>query len=1768
MIDVKILTKSKSQASGSGSSSSKSAYINTTVSEAEHALKADKATRASASDNADYATKAGTAITANYATTAGNLDKDAEVLDDYLYKGETTEAQEVKGKVTFDEAITFLKGLESDELAKLIKGATFGEGGASIDHLGNALLSSLQSLDYANAAEQGFSIEKDANGKYHQFITNLTVWGKAIFHELEIRKLSYAGGNIYLSGAGSKLVKVVPVAWDNSTSSWKETTETECEGWKCYLLADDGTTATQNYWQEGDQVRCQTMGEITSAGTYQDASNKAYWRTIPDNGVSTANEKIYGTKTETYTDDEGNEQTREVQVELYDGQGFAWIVIGKHSLSLDNYTEETAPTETKDYPEAGDTIVLDGNRHRDTTTREYDKVDRQNIILLETTGDDAPRIVGYYHITEYKHTYTNTDGKETPLYVFLFSAKEGVKLNSSQFEWISSDGSTINMPNYRGDWSSSSTYYKNDQVSHNNTIWICVADSGTKVADEPSSSSVNWQMVISGGKQGEDAYQYNLLLSPNVLHLDKDGNFVTNAVSGDATKATIAANFYITKGGEMVEVSANNFYYGLIRNDNSEKYSGATYREFEISNTDTNITIVANHNGIMVAQQSIAIVKDGTDAVSYCLESQPGYIKLASDGSFDRSNQYSEQTFLFVSGYKITNGKKTSDFATNDKPITTRLSFNDGDAYTEYIAYGDSNVQVDFEPTYYNSYYSLLQEMANNGLRNARAIMYEGNTYSEDKVLASLDIPIVKDGADGNGSESYSVNLTKGTKYISSVQATVLYVSFIHQKGAAATAVYKLSDLGSDAKVKCYIDGVESEDMESRANSDSDYIFFDFSGWQSYWNGKSTLTFALYLGSTMVASANFALGQQGAKGDPGEDAYRVEVTPSALVFDTNDDGRVTSYPTDKTATIRVYKGSTDVSSQFTKSDVYPSNYSNCNGRIVSLSSSPLEIKVTNIETENVTTDDETVTVSKTNGFLEFALTNGSATVTAHVDVQVNLVRYTGGLVAGRKSLASKYTELSNKVDDLPSSESLTEFKSELIQTAREISLSVSEKTVGRRNLLVGSAFRKQDEGCEIVLSGHYDDNGIQINAGKDGTNCIKVKAASSTDYSGAFWRQDGTSGANVKIKHNTKYVLSAYVKVASTNVTVSTEVIYRKGESGSTASDRDGRPTSVKLVSPALVAGEWQLHYFIFETDGSHDYIEANVWICGSGTAYICKPMLEEGDSYNGWTLSEQDYDYVGGNLLDNTRTLQVGDSLDCEEGTITKNGYGDSNYIFSTFQHEILGTVSSKYYLPSSSSYGDAYLAQGTRTVWTYTGTSLSDDTHYKGYEAVEDGYKECLRWLITSLGIIKANQDYMMSFMAKGAGRLNVHLYPSSSDTFIESSEGYLNESTDGYCPIDLTSEWKRYWVHWRPGASDQTNVLIRLGRTYNSDGSAPITTAYLSQPKLEEGATITEYTERKTDLIDKASLKAAGIAIDSTSVTLYGDQVKVSSTQGGTPYAMFTDGKFNANLIEAKVLKTYNTDNGAHIEIENGLMSVFGTMGMPNIRFGVNDSGMAVLSYYDNNGTKLYDLGPGGLDASALKSATLSSAEYVLASKFLGTTDFYQMSSFANGKYTVYQVKSAYNAKLFGTQMYNDGDMEVKNNDSSHSGYKPFTSAATVTIYQYTAARIDGTIAPDTNHGLSAEMAAEADGKYFTSTTMVSGSTLVNLATGIYFRKDAAVATAPSPMVSVDEGSYKWPAYAVGFTKFQDGEVVTSGLEVSFYGRLFSTIERTFSASLLAK
>lgn len=335
-----------------------------------------------------------------------------------------------KGTVTWEKVQKFLKGLN------------IGDGNNySIDSNGNAILSSvlvnlLKSLDFNEAEQTGFAIKQRSDGKFQMLLTDLIVWGKAIFNTLLIRELSYVGGNIVLSPAAGKISYIKEV--------YSETTN-ELIGWQCYLLADDGTTATINSFKVDDQVRCKTFN--IASGVYENVSNKDYWRLVSK--VSTENEVI--------TDAEGHE--------LYDGKKFAWIQIAKDNCM-----------EGSDNPAVGDTIVLMGNRSDKT---------RQHLLMMETEGDSAPKFTMYRGINSYSL-------KDKAIFDVGF---DGVSIVSKFFKLVNVSGEKIWTPIYLGDWKEGTEYEYYDQVSWHGTMWLCIVPEGQTTTDEPTADSAYWKAM-------------------------------------------------------------------------------------------------------------------------------------------------------------------------------------------------------------------------------------------------------------------------------------------------------------------------------------------------------------------------------------------------------------------------------------------------------------------------------------------------------------------------------------------------------------------------------------------------------------------------------------------------------------------------------------------------------------------------------------------------------------------------------------------------------------------------------------------------------------------------------------------------------------------------------------------------------------------------------------------------------------------------------------------------------------------------------------------------------------------------------------------------------------------------------------------------------------------------------------------------------------------------------------------------------------------------
>ena len=365
-------------------------------------------------------------------------------------------------------------------IIRFMQGLKLGNGVKGIDANGNAVLGDVQmqdavlrrivSLGYNGATQQGFGIVDRGDGKFRLDINDLQVWGKAVFQELEVRKLSYAGGNVYLSGSGSKIFKIEELYAEAG----------KLRGWRCWLLADDGTTATQNMWRVGDQARCQTFGLAN-----KQKPTRSWWRLVT--AVSEENVAL--------TDELGNE--------LYDGKKFAWIEIAKDNCELGS-----------DVPMAGDTIVLDGNQNPNER-------ERQGVMILETTGANTPRIVAYKGVVGYTH-----EGCE----VFYLSP-QGSRIVSTSFEWVSPTGDIIHIVNYRGEWQSGVSYGYYDQVSHGNGVWLCTNINGSTT--EPKEGNADWQLVMKAekGEKGDDGVAYQVMITSDTgtVMINGSGKMTLNA---------------------------------------------------------------------------------------------------------------------------------------------------------------------------------------------------------------------------------------------------------------------------------------------------------------------------------------------------------------------------------------------------------------------------------------------------------------------------------------------------------------------------------------------------------------------------------------------------------------------------------------------------------------------------------------------------------------------------------------------------------------------------------------------------------------------------------------------------------------------------------------------------------------------------------------------------------------------------------------------------------------------------------------------------------------------------------------------------------------------------------------------------------------------------------------------------------------------------------------------------------------------------------------
>lgn len=677
------------------------------------------------------------------------------------------------------------------------------------------------------------------------------------------------------------------------------------------------------------------------------------------------------------------------------------------------------------------------------------------------------------------------------------------------------------------------------------------------------------------------------------------------------------------------------------------------------------------------------------------------------------------------------------------------------------------------------------------------------------------------------------------------------------------------------------------------------------------------------------------------------------------------------------------------------------------------------------------------------------------------------------IVANVDGLSSTVAANKQEVD-----EQITQVYSQISQTATQISLKVGSALAERRNLLTGSAFRKQGLGPDLVRAKIY------CTSSHEGANVVFLPDAKAA---GPIWRSGGIGLGNIHVEKGKTYTISFWARAKSVSVNVLAEATWKGSATDKTdPAGYTGPNGSANLGVDAVTPSDgWHLYQrtFTVANDAPYEWISVSCFKTDSSTAssqaYIAHPILIEGtaEDFVCWSASPKDYNYIGGNLLDNTRTFaKAGNLMRLDASVVTNESYNNGCSVI----------------------YADA--------------TSQ---------------YVEMAQWNVNT--IIKKDEDYMFSFMAKGSGSINAFMWGGSNlSIFAEDSESDTTTSnSDGARRFYLTSEWKRYWVHWRSEGTGIPNyVLIRC-----LQGG----TAWVTMPKLEVGATPTDWIEGKSGFVEDSGVAAkllrTGIDIEQDKIVFTSDNA-VFRDNSGEEVAAFKDGAINADLVKVTQIET-KAEGGATIKIHNGLLEVMGTIGKTNIRFGVNENGMAVMQYLDNAGNILYDLGPNGWDASRFSEAVVTRIGVMPATEWLGTTNFTETKTYEVGSYSVkLPVATASAGRIIFGALDEIEQEGVLGETTVPMSYK--------NLYQYIAARNNGKCMPDEDRGLTTEaLAQQADGKYFTSDTILAeNGSLTHLANGVYFFVGDKTEKTEAPSTGG-----KYPDRRLRYSTFSNGKARSS-------------------------
>lgn len=362
----------------------------------------------------------------------------------------------------------------------------------------------------------------------------------------------------------------------------------------------------------------------------------------------------------------------------------------------------------------------------------------------------------------------------------------------------------------------------------------------------------------------------------------------------------------------------------------------------------------------------------------------------------------------------------------------------------------------------------------------------------------------------------------------------------------------------------------------------------------------------------------------------------------------------------------------------------------------------------------------------------------------------------------------------------------------------------------------------------------------------------------------------------------------------------------------------------------------------------------------GVSTVAVKNLKVESGSIATSFCISDSDGTKIEGDNMFTTTTNYNGDPIFNQLG---------SNEILDTSNTEGHGSVM-RFYRNNNS---DPFMAYNNYD-W--------DNTQYAKVLTAGKVYTISF-WARSAQDGLKIHTGIYSYVTASGSSSGNEYNKHNSAAVYTDKTTDGIYDNAGGECIHTLTTSWKRYYAHFyiMTGVTSAPIIQCNNGLLIGTTTSKYV---YIADVRMEEGYIADESdpmsisgaqtrSEAKFNMTaDEIELKLnnTGIDIENNHITLDAEKTTVR-------------GELLANKVRT------NDKGSGYIDMTNGLMNVFNSNGINQLRFGVDENGNILLRYYKADGSVAWDLGPSGLQDSVSQDERVVTYTWCLMKEWNGSS-----------------------------------------------------------------------------------------------------------------------------------------------------------------------------------